>query len=138
MCIIIIFKVIIINFIRLLRPVVHSDEVKAVPGHCPRTRTRTRPRAGSSISTDLSSGPGDPGVQQQVQARPVEPAGGLHGDEDLLQLQPWPGGVGGGHGGGRWGPGASRRSRRNRRSAGARAQLEIHEEDDEDGQDQDR
>lgn len=38
-------------------------------------------------------GSGDPRLQKERQARLVEPPGGLHGDEDVLQLQFRLGGV---------------------------------------------
>lgn len=37
--------------------------------------------------THVRFGPGNPRLQKERQARLVEPAGGLHGDEDVLQLQ---------------------------------------------------
>lgn len=47
--------------------------------------------AQTSTDTHVRPGSGDPRLQQEREARLVEPAGGLHGDEDVLQLQFRPG-----------------------------------------------
>lgn len=92
-------------------------------------------------------GSGDPRLQKERQTRSVEPAGGLHRDEDVLQLQTLPCGAPGGAPGAAPGgapggapvellDGAGGRARSRgaggfKRSAGA--YMEVHVEDDDEG-----
>lgn len=99
--------------------------------------------------THMRLGPGDPRLQKERQARLVEPPGGLHGDEDVLQLQLPLGDARAfsgpasrvllrapGHGWSRLDAGAAERAGCELERA-ADAQLKIHVEDDEEGEDQD-
>lgn len=97
-----------------------------------------------TAATHVRLGSGDPRLQKERQTRSVEPAGGLHRDEDVLQLHTLPFGAMG-RVPGKLLDGALKRAGRRtwshgggvfKRSAGA--YMEIHaEDDDEGGEDED-